>query len=120
MQYKVGDIVSGIVSGIQPYGAFVSLDYDSSGLIHISEISSGFVRDVNSYFKLGERIEAKVIAVDDDFHHYKLSIKVLKNQSPRQRARGYKKEKLPPMKIGFKTLEDHLANWIEDALLGKE
>ena len=40
MQYRIGQIVEGTITGIQPYGAFVSLDEETSGLIHISEISS--------------------------------------------------------------------------------
>ena len=44
MHYKIGEIVEGIITGIQPYGAFVSLDDETCGLIHISEISDGFVK----------------------------------------------------------------------------
>ncbi len=41
--YKSGDVVTGKISGIQPYGAFVALDEDTQGLVHISEIKHGFV-----------------------------------------------------------------------------
>ena len=41
MHSKVGEIKEGIISGIQPYGAFVQLDTGEKGLIHISEISKG-------------------------------------------------------------------------------
>ena len=46
-KYKVGSTVTGNVTGIEKYGAFVSLDDYYSGLIHISEISDGFVKDIN-------------------------------------------------------------------------
>lgn len=74
-KYKVGSIVTGSVTGIEPYGVFVNLDDYYSGLIHISEISHGFVKNVNDYVNLGETIKAKVIDVDDDSFHVKLSIK---------------------------------------------
>ena len=53
-KYKVNDIVEGLVTGITEYGIFVSLDEYYSGLIHISEISDNFVRDINNFVK-GEK-----------------------------------------------------------------
>ena len=55
MQYRIGQIVEGTITGIQPYGAFVSLDEETSGLIHISEISEGFVKDVNHFVHVHDR-----------------------------------------------------------------
>ena len=51
--YKVGKIVKGTVTGIENYGAFVSLENDYTGLIHISEISYGYVKDISNYLKIG-------------------------------------------------------------------
>ena len=48
MRYSIGDVVEGVVTGIKPYGAFVSLDSSHNGLIHISEISERYVRDVHT------------------------------------------------------------------------
>ena len=62
--YKPGMIVYGRVSGIQPYGAFVSFGEDVSGLIHISELSNGFVRDVNKFVNINDYVMVKVIDVD--------------------------------------------------------
>ena len=69
-KYEVGNIVTGNVTGIEKYGIFVSLDEYYSGLIHISEISDNFVRDVNDYVKYGDTIKAKIIEVDDDSHTF--------------------------------------------------
>lgn len=49
MHYLVGQVVEGVITGIQPYGAFVYLDSDHKGLIHISEISRGYVKDVTKF-----------------------------------------------------------------------
>ena len=51
MNYKVDEIVLGTVSGIQPYGAFIKFDNNEQGLIHISEISSYFVKAVEKFVK---------------------------------------------------------------------
>ncbi len=106
-KYKVGSIVEGSVTGIEDYGAFVSLDDYYSGLIHISEISHGFVKSIGNFVKLGDTIRAKVIEVDDDLCHVKLSIKDI----------NYKVNKPMRMKIeevgsGFGVLKDNLDNWI--------
>ena len=66
-KYKSGDIVTGCVTGIEKYGVFVSLDDYYSGLIHISEISDGFVRNIHDYVKIGETINAKVIEENEDY-----------------------------------------------------
>ncbi|MER2113072.1 MAG: S1 RNA-binding domain-containing protein, partial [Solibacillus isronensis] len=46
---EVGDVLTGKVTGIQPYGAFVALDEYTQGLVHISEITYGFVKDVSDF-----------------------------------------------------------------------
>jgi len=66
MQYRIGQIVEGTITGIQPYGAFVSLDEETSGLIHISEISEGFVKDVNHFVHVHDRVKVKIIDFDKD------------------------------------------------------
>ena len=83
---KIGDIVVAKVTGIQPYGAFVSLDEDTTGLIHISEISDGFVRDVHQFVRVGEEVRVKVIDIDEQHHQVRLSLKAV-NSNRRNRSR---------------------------------
>jgi len=66
MQIEQGAIVEGRITGITKYGAFVSIDSETSGMVHISEISSGFVKDVNDYFKLNQTVKTVVISVNDN------------------------------------------------------
>ncbi len=108
-KYKKNQIVSGCVTGIEKYGVFVSLDEYYSGLIHISEISDNFVRNIEDYVKEGETIKAKVIDVDDEDCHVKLSIKNLDYSVNRKR-----KNKIKETELGFSTLEKKLDNWIEE------
>ena len=63
--YKIGDIVKGKVTGIENYGIFLLLEDGYTGLIHISEISEKFVRNVFDYVQLEEVISSRVIDVDD-------------------------------------------------------
>ena len=105
--YKVGKIVKGNITGVEDYGIFVSLDNFYSGLIHISEISHGFVKDINNYVKLGDTIKVKIVDVDDDLCHVRLSIKDIDYQISKT-----KKKTIEEVGSGFGILKDNLDNWI--------
>lgn len=62
---NVGDVVKGVITGVIDFGAFVNVD-GIEGLIHISEISWERVEDPNKYLKVGDEVEAKIIAIDKD------------------------------------------------------
>lgn len=88
---KRGDIIDVKITGIQPYGAFASLPDNSTGLIHISEISDKFVKSIDSFVKVGESIKVKVIDFDQETNHAKLSLKAIDNRYRRRNKRVYYK-----------------------------
>lgn len=109
---KEKDIIKVNVTGVQKYGAFISTDTDDyDGLIHISEISYGFVRNVNDYLKVGDKIYAEVVEVDDKDNHLKLSIKDIDYKKD-----GSRLKRMAETKSGFKPLKDHLDGWIDDKI----
>lgn len=61
----VGEILNGKVTGITKFGAFVSLPDGKSGLVHISEISNGFVSDIRSCLSDGQEVKVKVVSIDE-------------------------------------------------------
>ena len=111
LKYEKGKIVIGQVTGIEKYGIFISLDEFYSGLIHISEISDGFVKNIKDYVNVGETIRAKVVETDEDNYHVKLSIKNMNYKIKRR-----KPTPLQETKLGFKLLEEKLPEWMEDKL----
>lgn len=64
-ELKVGDIVKGVVTGVVDFGVFVNVD-GIEGLVHISEISWERVNNPSDYVKIGDQIEAKIIAIDKE------------------------------------------------------
>lgn len=111
-EYKVGNIVKGMVSGIETYGAFINFDEYYSGLIHISEISDNFVKNINDFIKVGDEVYVKIIGIDEDTCHLNLSIKNVKYKiKPRKKRR-----KIVETRLGFKTLAYKLPIWIEENL----
>lgn len=110
----VGDIVEGTITGIQAYGAFVALDTSHRGLIHISEISDYFVKDVHYYVNVHDRVKVKVLDVDEEHAQLKLSLKAVAANKARFRRRSHQNT-LPVMEIGFASIEEKLDQWIQDA-----
>lgn len=66
MEFEVGGIYEGKVTGITKYGAFVNLENGKSGLVHISEVANSFVSDVNEHVKVGQLIKVKILSIAPD------------------------------------------------------
>ena len=111
--YKIGMTVYGKITSIKPYGAFVSFDNGVSGLIHISELSNGFVRDVGSFVKVDEHVMLKVIDIDVPHKQLRLSFKAL-SQNNRRRTRRVRYQGLPESQIGFSSLSEAMPKWIKE------
>lgn len=86
-KYELGDVLTGKVTGIQPYGAFVALDDDTQGLVHISEITYGFVKDVSEFLSVGQEVEVKVLEIDEAAEKISLSIRALQERPAATRKR---------------------------------
>lgn len=114
MDYQIGDVVEGVITGIQPYGAFIKIDDHHNGLLHISEISDDYIKDVYEYLRIREKIKVKILDVGEDEYHYKLSLKAL-NSRPKRLNKYHQYYALPKMPLGFKSIKDHLDEWITEA-----
>lgn len=116
MKYKIGDIVEGKITGIQAYGAFVALDDDTSGLIHISEISDGYVKDITRFVRVGDTVRVKIIDSDESTNQVRLSLKALHKKRAHGRIGMFShKATLPESKLGFLSIEKQLPIWIQEA-----
>jgi len=81
--YKVGDLVTGQVTKLASFGAFVGLKHDIDGLVHISQISEERVDKIKNVLKAGQEVNARVIKIDKGDRRIGLSIKAA-NYSPEQ------------------------------------
>ncbi len=77
---EVGKVYAGTVSKIVEFGAFIRLAPSVEGLLHVSEISDSFVKDVNEHLKEGQSVEVKVLAIDPS-GKMKLSLKAAKKDA---------------------------------------
>jgi len=93
-KYKIGDLVKGQVTKLASFGAFVQLQDDIDGLVHISQLSEEHVAKVKDVLKVGQEVEARVIKVDKVERRIGLSIK----------AANYSEEQLRKEAETFDTL----------------
>ena len=93
-KYKIGDLVTGKVTKLASFGAFVQLKDDIDGLVHISQLSEDHVAKVKDVLKVGQEVEARVIKVDKAERRVGLSIK----------AANYSEEDLKRESEAFETL----------------
>ncbi len=94
MQIEEGSVLRGKITGIAPFGAFVELENGKNGLVHISEVASTFVEDINKHLTVGQSVKVKVMTIDEK-GKISLSIKrasddggVRKKREPRPRNSG--------------------------------
>lgn len=109
-EYKIGDIIECHVTGIEKYGIFVNIDMYYNGLVHISEISESFVRDIHDYVKIGETIFCRILEVDGDNGQLKLSIKDINYKNNNEN------DAIQETRLGFLPLKENLESWIQNKL----
>lgn len=84
MQIEEGAILNGKVTGLTDFGAFVELEGGKTGMIHISEVASNYVKDIKDHLSVGQEVKTKIISISPE-GKISLSIKRLEEQPKEQR-----------------------------------
>ena len=105
MKYHINDIIYVTIASVSPYGAFVNADNGYTGLIHISEITGKYIKDISKYFKIGNIVEVEIIGIDEEKKQLSLSSKGIMPTLDIQND-------LEEDEIGFENLMDKLPEWI--------
>lgn len=106
MSVNVGEIVEGTVSDIMNYGAFVKLNDGETGLVHISEVSRDFVKDIHSVLNEGDLVKAKVLSIDEKG---KIALSIKKALPAVKKTINEQTQELPT------TLDDMLSKFLRDS-----
>ncbi|MFD1123814.1 S1 domain-containing RNA-binding protein [Lentilactobacillus raoultii] len=88
MAIEVGEKVNGKVSGITNFGAFIDLGDHRTGLVHISEVSDGFVKDIHDVLKVGDEVTVKVLKIEGN-NKISLSIRKAKDSAGHEESHGH-------------------------------
>ena len=119
MAIEIGAVVEGEVTGITNFGAFLQLPEGKVGLIHISEVSNVYVKDIHDFLKEHQKVRAKVLSIDDR-GKIALSLKQVeeKPETPVRPARAKETpvvEKRSPRQVGPLSFEDKLSKFLKDS-----
>mmetsp|Transcript_86986 Transcript_86986/g.242171 ORF Transcript_86986/g.242171 Transcript_86986/m.242171 type:complete len:274 (+) Transcript_86986:1-822(+) len=94
-EFEVGSMVKGSVRSIQSYGAFVDIGATTDGLLHISQLSSEFVGNVNEVLKEGQEVEVRIVSVDSDKGQVALSLLTKEEADASQAAVNQRRDNRP-------------------------
>jgi len=113
MNFEVGAILAGKITGITKFGAFVTIAPGKSGLVHISEIANTYVSDVRNHLSEGQDVVVKVISVDQS-GRMNLSIKAAVPEQANEPRRHFqpRQQEAVPIEPSF---EDKLKRFMQDS-----
>ena len=114
MNYQVGQLIVGKVYNVKPYALFMSFEGGATGLLHISEISDSFVRDIEKYGSIGDEIKVKVLSIDKDNGFLRVSYKQV---PPEEMYSSHTNQRKVPTtsEDEFLPLKEKLDSWIKEA-----
>jgi len=91
---EVGDLVIATIETVTDYGAYAKLDeYDKRGLLHVSEISSSWIRNIRDFVREGQKVTLKVLRVDHEKGHIDLSLRRVTKRERIEKVMSWKKER---------------------------
>lgn len=121
MSLETGSIVEGVVTGITNFGVFVQLPGGKTGLVHISEIANTYVKNINDFLQVKDKVRARVLSVDKSG---KIGLSIKQVDIPSGQSQDKFKKRVPsprptparplnkPIKMGF---EDKLSKFFKDS-----
>ena len=116
MKYQIGDLVVGKITSVKPYALFLSFENGNNGLLHISELSDSYIRDIEKYGSVGDEIKVKVIAIDKDNDFLRVSYKRVPEEERFSTHTNESRIYLEESEKDFSKLKENLPIWIEDTL----
>ena len=116
MALEIGTVVEGEVTGITNFGAFVQLPEGKVGLIHISEVSNVYVKDVHDFLKDKQKVTVKVVSIDER-GKIGLSLKALMPapEVPPRRPMERRSVASAPKVVPVATFEDKMSRFLKDS-----
>jgi S1 RNA binding domain protein len=112
MAIEAGDIIQGKVAEVRDFGAFVWLDDGKKGLVHISEISDDYVKDIHNLVKPNQKVKIKVLSVKDD-GRIELSLKQAEAHEYTRPPKLEREPERPPQEADYLGEPPHF-NFLDD------
>lgn len=91
---EIGDLIIATIETVTDYGAYAKLDeYNKRGLLHVSEISSSWIRNIRDFVREGQKMVLKVLRVDSEKGHIDLSLRRVNKRERIEKVMSWKKER---------------------------
>ena len=116
MEIKIGDILIGKVNQIRPYALFLTFENGQRGLLHISELSDNYIRDIEKYGTVGDEIKVKVLSIDPSNGFLRVSYKAIPVEERYNTHDESRHLSAQFDEADFHDLEEKLPEWISETL----
>ncbi|MFI3207231.1 MAG: S1 RNA-binding domain-containing protein [Clostridia bacterium] len=87
MEIEIGEIYDGKITGIMNFGAFVDFAENKKGMVHISEVSSTFVKEIKDFLSIGQDVKVKVVSISAEG---KIALSMKKTEEPKAQTRNFR------------------------------
>ena len=116
MKYEVGQIVLGTVTNVKPYALFLEFEDGTTGLLHISEISDSFIRDIERYGSKGDKMKVMIVSIDENNGFLRVSFKKVPPEEAYSSHTNSARKAPDTNDEDFAPLAEKLPEWIKDTL----
>ena len=116
MKYQIGELIVGKVTAVKPYALFMSFEDGSSGLLHISEISDNYIRDIEKFGTVGDELKVKILSIDPNNGFLRVSFKQVSPEDTYSTHTSSSRSTLQIDKKDFASLEENLPKWIDKTM----
>ena len=116
MEYKVGDVIIGKVNQVRPYALFLTFESGQNGLLHISELSDKYIRDIEKFGTVGDELKVKVLSIDPQNGFLRVSYKAIPEEEKYNTHDESAHHIAQFDEADFHDLEAKLPEWIKDTL----
>lgn len=116
MNYEIGQLIVGKIESVKPYALFLVFEDGAKALLHISEISDSYIRDIEKYGTVGDELKVKVLNIDSHNGFMRVSLKQVPEEE-KYSTHSNDKRRVPEVdQANFKDLEERLPEWINETL----
>ena len=116
MKYEVGQIIIGTVTNVKPYALFMEFEDGVNGLLHISEISDSFIRDIEKYGTKGDQLKVMIVSIDENNGFLRVSLKRVPKEESFSTHNNNIRKAPEAEKEDFAPLAEKLPEWIANTL----
>ena len=116
MKYEVGQVVTGTVTNVKPYALFMEFEDGVSGLLHISEISDSFIRDIEKFGSKGDQMRVVIVSIDENNGFLRVSYKRVPKEEAFTSHDNNVRKAPETTSSDFKPLAERLPGWIATTL----